>query len=507
MKKIFSVIIVLLFSFGFSQEYSYEFSSFYEINLPSFRDFDRFYQMEYEMESDLMPNTLAEVEKKKSENKHREIEYLIYKVSNNETLAKVKLLGNLYAEATYKNGFLEGKKIVYHGNQMVFREADYVKGVLNGIEKYYSIDGDLILETNYKNGKKHGKRAYHLKRNSEGSVEGNYTNGTLVGDLKISNKYGSSYIVPNDMKKGIVKQYLGTILVAECSIISSNTIHGEAKTYNHSNGKLLAKIPYSFGKINGEVEYFNQKGEFLTKLNYKNGKKVGTHKIYSQDKVLTNEIQFDDYGLKTGKWIKYYENGTISEIRNYENDYLNGEMIYYNSDGTLRYSTTYLNNIPNGISRQYKNGKLDIETIYLNDKTMSSKKFYTTGELFMISEKVNNSYKNTYYEKSEKIIHENKYDKNDKAIGIHKNFDLTNDEVVYRSENHHDANGNKIKYIYKTSKGRVENNYRNDVLHGKVILYNDANEIQNVSYYYESNGQSKIVTKEEFEKLIKSEKK
>jgi hypothetical protein len=120
---------------------------------------------------------------------------------------------------------------------------------------------------------------------------------------------------------------------------------------------------------------------------------------------------------------------------------------------------------------------------------------------------VNNSYKNTYYEKSGKIIHENKYDKNDKAIGIHINYDLTNDEIVYRSENHHDESGNKIKYIYKTNSGKVENNYRNNVLHGKVILYNDLDEIQNTSYYYESNGKSKKVSQEEYESLIKGEKK
>ena len=86
-------------------------------------------------------------------------------------------------------------------------------------------------------------------------------------------------------------------------------------------------------------------------------------------------------------------------------------------------------------------------------------------------------------------------------------LDLTNDEIVYRIENHHDESGNKIKYIYKTNSGKVENNYRNNVLHGKVILYNDLDEIQNISYYYESNGKSKKVTQEEYESLIKGEKK
>jgi hypothetical protein len=105
------------------------------------------------------------------------------------------------------------------------------------------------------------------------------------------------------------------------------------------------------------------------------------------------------------------------------------------------------------------------------------------------------------------IFYENKFDQNDKAIGIHKSYDLVDDAIVYRSENHYDDKGNKIKYIYKTNNGRVENNFRNDVLHGQVILYTDSNEIQNISYYYESNKISKKVSKEEFESLVKLEKK
>ena len=100
----------MVFNFGFSQEYSYEFSSNYEVNLPNFKDFDRFYKMEYEMESDFMPNTLAEVEKKKLENKHREIEYLILSpkvkkkkcfISKNEKIEVEKKYDFLLTEATF----------------------------------------------------------------------------------------------------------------------------------------------------------------------------------------------------------------------------------------------------------------------------------------------------------------------------------------------------------------------------------------------------------------------
>jgi antitoxin component YwqK of YwqJK toxin-antitoxin module len=506
MKSIFILLFSLFFGVIFGQEYSYEYSSNYKIELPNFKDFDRFYQMEYEMESDFLPPSLAELQKKKSENPYEEIEYTISKNAT-ETVATLKLFGYNYAKANYKNGFLEGEKIIYHGNQNVFRVANYNKGKLNGITKYYSQDGELILETNYLNGSKHGKRKYYIKRGSEVVVEGNYNNGNIIGDIKISNNYGSVIIVPNDMKKGIVKQFLSEKLIAEYSIITPKIIHGEAKMYHVSTGKIASITPYVFGKIHGEVAYYDQNGELLSKLPYKNNKKFGTHKIYSQDKILTEENHFDDYGLKTGKWIKYNQKGTIENEKYYLNDELNGEYINYNTDGTIKYSTTYKNGITNGISKQYKGGKVDIETDYLNDKTITYKKFYSSGELFMISEKVNNSYKNTYYEKSGKIIHENKYDKNDKAIGIHINYDLTNDEIVYRSENHHDESGNKIKYIYKTNSGKVENNYRNNVLHGKVILYNDLDEIQNTSYYYEANGKSKKVTQEEYESLIKGEKK
>jgi len=73
MKSIFILLFLLFFGVIFGQEYSYEYSSNYKIELPNFKDFDRFYQMEYEMESDFLPNSLAELQKKKSENLHREI--------------------------------------------------------------------------------------------------------------------------------------------------------------------------------------------------------------------------------------------------------------------------------------------------------------------------------------------------------------------------------------------------------------------------------------------------
>ncbi len=219
MKSIFILLFLLFFGVIFGQEYSYEYSSNYKIELPNFKDFDRFYQMEYEMESDFLPNSLAELQKKKSENLHREIEYIISKNAS-ETVATLKLFGYNYAKATYKNGFLEGEKIIYHGNQNVFRVANYNKGKLNGITKYYSQDGELILETNYLNGSKHGKRKYYIKRGSEVMVEGNYNNGNIVGYIKISNNYGSVIIVPNDMKKGIIKQFL-----SEVPCIFSNSFH------------------------------------------------------------------------------------------------------------------------------------------------------------------------------------------------------------------------------------------------------------------------------------------
>ena len=122
-------------------------------------------------------------------------------------------------------------------------------------------------------------------------------------------------------------------------------------------------------------------------------------------------------------------------------------------------------------------------------------------------EEQSNVFTTKYYDKSGKLLHENKYNETRQPIGIQKNFSLRNDEAYANSETHYDANGKQTKHIYNFgSNSSTETNYRNGVPHGEKITTNKDN-VKTIEYYYESKGNSKKVTKEEFENLVKAEKK
>ena len=55
--------------------------------------------------------------------------------------------------------------------------------------------------------------------------------------------------------------------------------------------------------------------------------------------------------------------------------------------------------------------------------------------------------------------------------------------------------------------GTVETNYRNELMHGVKIIFDEKTNTETREYYYESKGNSKKVTQEEFENLVKAEKK
>ena len=120
----------------------------------------------------------------------------------------------LFSSANYKNGLLDGKKTIFHGNGNPFHEIDYVNGKANGVYKMYNERNKLGFETHFKNNLKEGKRIMYPDKRKLESIEGTYKNNVLVGDLKITEEYSSYYgqekyyyLFPNDLKNGKVKRY------------------------------------------------------------------------------------------------------------------------------------------------------------------------------------------------------------------------------------------------------------------------------------------------------------
>ena len=504
--KNYLYILLLFCSVSSAQYFVSSDTGYYEIRALETKNFDNFYFSEYEFNPAENAKTLAEIEKIAKENQFPFIRYDISKGTNKTAQVTVYVNNILFSFSKFSNGLLEGKKIIYHGNGNPFYEMEYAKGKANGRAKIYDEKNQLAFETHYTNNLKEGKRIFYSNKRNLISIEAIYKNDKVSGDLIITKEYGDVYHYPNDLKNGKVKRFYQNKLVEEYSLVAGE-LHGIAIIYNIGNDKMYAKIPYTFGLKNGIAEYYGRNGELVTKCEYKFGKKIGKHEKFSLDNKLENIEFYDEKGNKTGTWTKYYY-GKKNMETTYNSDGSFVRRTYDNQENLITISNYNAKNLQHGISQHFKNGVLESEFFYKNNIQNEAKIYYENGTIFINRISKGNYAEIEYFDTNGNSIHVNKLGDNGKPIGVHKNIQRNNGDLVVIEETHYDNDGNRIKWIYfATPTQRTEYFFRNEVYHGKITGYNAKNEIISETFYYESNGQSKIVSKEEFEKLMKNEKK
>ena len=506
MKKYILYLLLFQNFVSFSQYYMND--GFYYVNKPDFEEAFSFYKNEYEFNPADLAIPLSQIEKEAKDNKNPALVYSIKKQSDNLTKVTLKVNNYIFSESYFKNGLLHGKKIIYNGKGAVFHEITYEKGKANGTYKIYSDFDELLLETEFKNNLKHGKRTLYKTKRKGMQVEGFYEKGILVSDLTFLKEY-EKYIVPKNAKKGKVKHLtLENNVVAEFELIGNSLLHGMAIVYNISTGKPYSKVPYNYDKKNGVAEFYNRKGELLTKNEFKNDQKIGKHQNFYENEQLKSEQVYDYFGNPIGVWRVYFNNGNPNSVKTYKDDG-SSQTITYDGNGIVTSISEYDPNAnePNHM-QHFQKGTLKGETYKQNNKTTLAINYYDSGEIFSKEQLKHEFYEREYYDKSGKVTQINKVNDEGKRVGKHLNANIYNDVISHYDETYYDDFGNKVKHIYKTSGGgSYETNFRNDTTHGAKISRNENDEITKEEYYYESNKKSELVTKEEFQKRIKAEKK
>lgn len=503
MRKIHIIFFILLTTLMYSQSrYSNGDYGFIDRLLDS-KDLENFYYIDWELNPADFQNKLSDVENLKKMNQQSNI---IFKITKNKDITDVEVIINTvrFSESSYKNGVLHGKKIIYHDNGSVFQEIEFKNGKANGIAKVYDSKYNLVLETTYKDNIKNGSRKYINYRRDQTTVEWNYENGKIVGNLKIYNE-NKVYFFPNDLKKGKVKQFVNDKLISEYTIINEKTINGDLLYYNQDTGKIIEKIPYYFGKINGFIEYFDFNGELQYKNEYKQGKKIGKHNFYTVNKQLVSEEFYNQDGLKTGTWKTFEREGIVTLEKTYINDKLEGITIEY-KNGIITQSTEYKNDEKNGIAKYYdtKTNILKSEIVYKNGIEVLEKQFFPNGLVFTEITNTNQGQRISikHYDLQGKLFYENKWNENNKPIGIHKYITLNQtNNLIVRSDTEYNANGDQIfsTYYSEGTSDYTKTQWKNGKWHGLKVNYNSVKNTTTEEYYF----QSKKVTKDEFEKLNK----
>jgi antitoxin component YwqK of YwqJK toxin-antitoxin module len=242
--------------------------------------------------------------------------------------------GTVSSEGYIKNGKPDGYWKSYYVTGVLKSEGKRTSFLLDSIWIFYDQAGDTTEKINYLLGKRNG---YYYKYRKD-PVYGNYVY--------------SVELFAGDRKEGVARIY-------------------------YPDGKLKQTIPYSEGKKDGLSREFDEEGKVIALLEYNNDF------LISREKINT----VDASGLRQGKWLDFWPDGTVKTERNYRDDMLHGyykeydekakllvTLLYdngkvtgtdidnsteieienrYNDDGKLIYSGPFKDGVPVGIHREY----------------------------------------------------------------------------------------------------------------------------------------------------------
>ena len=177
------------------------------------------------------------------------------------------------------------------------------------------------------------------------------------------------------------------------------------------------------------------------------GKKTGEWMFYRKDNSLSAKMYFKN-GKREGLKKIYWENGNVYTIANYINGKIEGIDKTYYKDGSIAYSIPYKNGLKNGEEKKYKNnGTIYSIKNYKNDALHGvSIDFDSDGEIS----------KNGTYENGKKQGKWLSYRKGKVSLEAEYNLDVPHGIWKKRFSYPEELN-DKVKYEYKISNGAIIN--------------------------------------------------
>ncbi len=225
---------------------------------------------------------------------------------------------------------------------------------------------------------------------------------------------------------GICKTYYSDKTIKEEFQLEQGVINGTFKSF-YENGKPKEKIDYREGEQTGEREEFFENGTLkykvikdkpnevlIHKWFYENGiqkkletKKADSNKNFGESKEwydngqLKEQSNFIDNTTRTGKWLKFWEDGSkkleadFKDGKVYFENYWNeeGEQTLINGTGlyvkewnsfksTTIYETEYKNYLRDGKSRTIRKGVVSLEQEFKEGEEHGiTKSYYDNGNL------------------------------------------------------------------------------------------------------------------------------
>ena len=242
--------------------------------------------------------------------------------------------------------------------------------------KEFNDRGSLIFEGEYLKGQKNGKgKDYYIEYSSESGIkfEGEYLYNKRWNGKGYDKKGNVIYELKNG--KGLIKEYdnYRDTLLFEGEYINGER-NGKGKDYDIYNAKLKFEGEYLMGKRKGKGIEYDSEG----KIKYE-GEYLYDHLIKGKE-FINGKLEYEGDFLFDKKWNGkgYDENGNIKY------QLINGtETIEeYNNNNELIYIGEYSNGKRNGKGKEYEDGELIFEGIFLNNERKEGKEFYSDGSIF-----------------------------------------------------------------------------------------------------------------------------
>ena len=134
-------------------------------------------------------------------------------------------------------------------------------------------------------------------------------------------------------------------------------------------------------QFTGTYVEFNEVGNPQVIRNFKNGSPDGKWYFFNESRGLTRVTNYSN-GVKDGEEIEFNDNGISKSIKQYQNGLLNGASYDFDSTGRLTSSITYVNNAKTGKELKYQNGVVSEERNYQNSSLNGEMKaYYPSGQV------------------------------------------------------------------------------------------------------------------------------
>ena len=318
--------------------------------------------------------------------------------------------------ALFTNLINAQEKKEYYDNGQLKSIENYIDTREHGSFIYYYENGTISVEGTMKNGELEGA---YSEYNKKGRLEEftTYKNGYKVGpfktfwetgELKEEGTYRSVYFFDGEydetIRTGVYKAYLpnGDIAISvKLGVNEDNEEIGIGKGIE--NDYYATDDPYKFilaeesslldGEYHGVNKKYYENGQLKEIGEFNKGEEVGIHKEYYDNGQLKSNITFVD-GKKIGLYEEYLENGSPSKKGN------NGKKVsgfgpYYGEIGNWTYWEYYSNgqleekyfkeqngDYTSNYESYYENGKLKKKGTYKDGVKYGEWSFYySNGQL------------------------------------------------------------------------------------------------------------------------------